>query len=239
LIVRPSVRRVFFFGASLFFESDFILKKDTALAGSDEVGRGPLAGPVVAATVILTDIQKGLKTLSTMNVDDSKKLKEKQRKEVLSLIDAKMLQGIKIELGGSLKGLGYYSIVEIQADEIDRINILQASLKAMKESLLICEEKKTRGSWLVDGNKLPADRPDNWRAETIIKGDTKSSVIGLASIIAKEYRDELMERFGNEYPGYGLERHAGYPTKAHKEAIEKLGPTPIHRRSFKGVKEFL
>ena len=223
----------------MFFESEFILKKDTALAGSDEVGRGPLAGPVVAATVVLTDIQKGLEALSTMNVDDSKKLKEKQRREVLSLIDAKMVQGEKIELGGSLKGLGYYSIVEIQADEIDRINILQASLKAMKESLLNCEEKESSGSWLVDGNKLPSEKPKNWRAETIVKGDTKSSVIGLASIIAKEYRDELMGKFGVKYPGYGLEKHAGYPTKAHREAIVKLGPTPIHRKSFKGVKEFL
>lgn len=223
----------------MYFESDFILKNDNSIAGSDEVGRGPLAGPVVAASVILVDIQKGLEILSTLNIDDSKKLKEKQRNDVIDQIDAKLISGKKIELGGPLKGLGYYSVVEIQPAEIDRINILQASLKAMKESLLISENKNSKGTWLVDGNKLPPDLPSKWRAETIIKGDSKSRLIGLASIIAKQYRDQLMAKLSKKYPGYGLERHAGYPTKFHREAIVKLGPTPIHRKSFKGVKEFL
>ncbi len=223
----------------MFFEDEFILKTDTAIAGTDEVGRGPLAGPVVAATVILTDYKAGLEALLDLKVDDSKKLNQKKRKAILTELGIDFNIGCKIGLGGSLKGLGYFSITEIQPDEIDRINILQASLKAMRESLSILESKKIIGSWLVDGNKLPHNPPKEWRCHTVVKGDSKSLVIALASIIAKEYRDDLMEDMGKKYPGYGLEKHAGYPTKQHREAIAKLGPTPIHRRSFKGVKEFL
>lgn len=225
-----------------FFESSYIQNADNALAGSDEVGRGPLAGPVVAATVVLKNVNEGLKKLSLLNIDDSKKLNEKKRRILLESIDIEidgLIPGKKYALSGPLKGLGYFSVVEIQAVEIDKINILQASLKAMKESLVVSQNKNSKGSWLVDGNKLPAECPKNWRAETIIKGDSKSLLIGLASIIAKEYRDQLMSNFGVKFPGYGLEKHAGYPTKAHRDAIAKLGPTSIHRKSFKGVKEFL
>lgn len=207
------------------------------MAASDEVGRGPLAGPVVAATVVVTDYEKVLSILSETGIDDSKKLTEKKRKSILDNLQVHMEAGSKIEFKGPLAGLGYYSIVEIQADVIDEINILQASLKAMGDSLKIA--KVGSGAWLIDGNKLPKEIPNKWRASTVVKGDSKSQLIGLASVIAKEYRDDLMIKLGNEYPGYGLENHAGYPTKFHKEAIEKLGPTPIHRKSFKGVKEFL
>lgn len=225
-----------------YFETNYTQKSDNALAGSDEVGRGPLAGPVVAATVVLTDIKKGLRELAKLNVDDSKKLNEKKRKVILELINIEaqsLVPGKKIALSGPLRKMGYFSVVEIQADEIDRINILQASLKAMKESLTFSQNKTSKGSWLVDGNKLPKELPKNWRSSSIIKGDSKSLVIGLASIIAKEYRDTLMQTLSKKYPGYGLEKHAGYPTQFHRDAIAELGPTPIHRKSFRGVKEYL
>lgn len=226
----------------MFFENEYILNTDSALAGSDEVGRGPLAGPVVAATVVLTKIEAGLHALGNIGVDDSKKLTQKTRERILTDLNISvdgLNTGAKIKLSGSLKNLGYFSVVEIGAPEIDSINILQASLKAMNESLKFAQNKNAKGAWLVDGNKLPVNIPTCWRAKAIVKGDTKSLVIALASVIAKEYRDKLMQRLALKYPGYGLEKHAGYPTQFHRDAIKELGITKIHRKSFRGVKEFI
>ncbi len=129
-------------------------------------------------------------------------------------------------------------LYECDREVIDEINILQASLLSMKN----CAHKlsaKRRTRALFDGNKIPSEMAKNISCEAIVKGDSKSALIGLASIFAKEYRDNLMEKYSLKYPGYGFEKHAGYPTKKHLEAIKKLGVTPIHRRSFKGVKEYI
>jgi ribonuclease HII len=232
----------FFFTKMPIFESKYILAKDNAIAGSDEVGRGPLAGPVVAATVVITKLSSALKKLELLEIDDSKKLNSNKRELILkelSIDISKLKKGSKIALAGPLKGCGYFCVVEIGPVEIDKINILQASLKAMGKSFEMARNKTFKGSWLIDGNKAPSEGPRFCRKVTVIKGDSKSKVIGLASIIAKQYRDLLMEKFAKKYPGYGFERHAGYPTKFHREAIALLGPTKIHRRSFKGVSQFL
>jgi ribonuclease HII len=224
------------------FESKYILTKDNAIAGSDEVGRGPLAGPVVAATVVLKDLGSALKILDKLDIDDSKKLNSNKRDLILkdlSIEVSKLKKGSKIALNGPLKGCGYFSVVEVGPVEIDRINILQASLVAMNESFNIARNKNFKGSWLIDGNKAPLNNLKSCRQETLIKGDSKSKVIALASIIAKQYRDQLMNKLAKKYPGYGLERHAGYPTQFHRDAIALLGITKIHRKSFKGVKEFI
>lgn len=224
------------------FESKYILIEDNAIAGSDEVGRGPLAGPVVAATVVLNNLSSALSILDKLSIDDSKKLNSKNRKtllEELSIEISSLKKGVKIALKGPLKGCGYFSVVEISPVEIDKINILQASLKAMSESFNIARNRNFKGSWLIDGNKAPLEDLKSCRQVTVIKGDSKSKVIGLASIIAKQYRDDLMAKFAKKYPGYGFERHAGYPTQFHRDAIHLLGTTKIHRKTFKGVKEFL
>ncbi len=224
------------------FETKYLLTKDNAIAGSDEVGRGPLAGPVVGATVVLIKPELSLKILAKLNVDDSKKLNSRKRDlilEELSIDLALIKQGSKIAFKGPLKGCGYFSIVEIGSVEIDKINILQASLKAMSKSFEVARNKTFKGPWLIDGNRAPENKLKAAREVTVIKGDSKSKVIGLASIIAKQYRDRLMSQFSIKYPGYGFERHAGYPTQFHRGAIDELGVTKIHRKSFKGVKEFL
>jgi ribonuclease HII len=203
--------------------------------GCDEVGRGPIAGPVVGCAVSLSETPKLMNFLKNLNVTDSKKLTEKKRKNILA------------ELGVDLENLvpdksyknhhGFmFCLQSIDEKTIDEINILQASLLAMKNSAIkILSDEK---SILIDGNKVFQIDGFKGNVEAIVKGDSKNMAIALASIIAKEYRDELMKKFDQKYPGYGLASHAGYPTKAHKEAVKKLGVLPIHRRSFKGVKEY-
>jgi ribonuclease HII len=183
------------------------------VAGVDEVGRGPLAGPVVAAAVILDDTQP------LFGLTDSKKLSEKKRKILSAEIKNKSLA---------------WSIACVEADEIDRINILQASLLAMKkavESLRLMPDH-----CLIDGNKLPQL---NCTAEAIVKGDLKEPAISAASIIAKVYRDQLMVEQAKLYPEYGFEKHKGYPTKQHREAIQVYGVLEIHRKSFAHVQKYL
>ena len=176
------------------------------IAGVDEVGRGCLAGPVIAAAVILK------KKLA--NLDDSKKLSPNKREELSMII---------IENS-------YYAFGSASPEEIDSINILQASLLAMKRAILnlpiIPDEV------LVDGNKKPdTDLPP----QTIIGGDSLIAEISAASIIAKVYRDNLMIEFNNKYPNYGFAQHKGYGTKAHLESIKSFGYCSIHRKTFKGV----
>lgn len=183
------------------------------LAGVDEVGRGPLAGPVVTAAVIL-DPERPIAGLA-----DSKALSEKRREELADIIREQALA---------------WSLGRAEVEEIDRLNILQATLLAMQRAvagLAVPAEHV-----LVDGNRCP-EFPCS--AEAVIGGDRTVPVISAASIIAKVARDREMVELDRHYPGYGLARHKGYPTKTHLEALERLGVTPIHRRSFGPVRRLL
>ena len=183
------------------------------IAGVDEVGRGPLAGDVVAAAVILDP------ATPIPGLNDSKKLSEKQRQELVMLIKE---HALALSIGRS------------SVAEIDSLNILQASLLAMQRAV----EALPRRPQLVyvDGNHLP-----NWRfqAKAIVRGDAKIPTIAAASVLAKVTRDCEMEALDSLYPGYGLAKHKGYPTKQHLEALAKLGPSPIHRKSFAPVSALL
>lgn len=228
---------------------NYLKAKDTFLAGTDEVGRGPLAGPVVGCCFLLNDVSnKKVKSLfefaDEWGVTDSKKLTQVKRLKViealgLSLSKLRPLAKMNITVS-KIDGLSF-SLTEISHTKIDEINILQASLLAMRTSFEKCTEgiDSLRGEVLVDGNKHLKIQTDLVRETPLVKGDSRSVLIGLSSIVAKEYRDLLMQKMAEKYPGYGLERHAGYPTKTHKEAIARIGPSPIHRRTFKGVKEHL
>jgi ribonuclease HII len=183
------------------------------LAGVDEVGRGPLAGDVVAAAVIL-DPAKPIEGLR-----DSKKLSEKKRQYLARQIRECALS---------------WSVARASVAEIDEINILQASLLAMRRAV---EGLSVQPEYvLVDGNRLPVW---NYPSQPVIGGDDRVAEIAAASILAKVQRDGEMELLDQQYPGYGLARHKGYPTKAHMEALRSLGVTPLHRRSFAPVRELL
>lgn len=177
------------------------------IAGVDEAGRGPLAGPVVAAAVILCE--GGIAGL-----DDSKKLRAKRRAELEALILARCIVGI-----------GMASV-----EEIDRINILQATFLAMTRAVEALPQAPAHV--LVDGNRLP-----KWRysAEAIIGGDALHPCISAASIIAKEHRDRIMVAADSDYPGYGWASNKGYGAAVHMAALREKGPTPLHRRSFAPV----
>lgn len=177
-----------------------------AICGIDEAGRGPLAGPVCAAAVILPE------GLDIPGLNDSKKLTDKKRRELFPIIEE---QAIAF-------GIGWAS-----QEEIDDINILQATFLAMSRAV---EQLSIRPDLaLVDGNRAPTlDLP----VETVVKGDSLSASIAAASVLAKVSRDDVMLRMAEEYPGYGFEVHKGYGTKAHYEALRNLGPSPIHRRTF-------
>jgi len=176
------------------------------VAGVDEVGRGCLAGPVIAAAVILKKPIPGLK--------DSKKLSSKAREHLYELIIENSI----------------FSFGSASPKEIDEINILQASLLAMKRAIL--NLSVIPGMILVDGTHKPDIQID---AKTIIGGDSIVNEISAASIIAKVYRDNLMIKFDNDYPNFYFAKHKGYGTKLHLEAIKKHGITSIHRKTFKGV----
>lgn len=183
------------------------------VAGVDEVGRGPLAGPVTAAAVVLDPrhIPEGL--------NDSKQLSAKKRHSLL----VQLLAHADV------------SVAHASVAEIDEVNILQASHIAMVRA--IAGLKCSADFALIDGNKIP--KTLNLPAQAIIKGDTLSVSIAAASIVAKIRRDALMWDLAQQFPGYGWETNAGYPTKAHKAALSKLGVTPHHRRSFKPVHNIL
>jgi len=186
---------------------------ETWVAGVDEVGRGPLAGPVVTAAVIL-DPEKPISGLA-----DSKVLGEKKREALFDEIQAKAKS---------------WAIGRAEVEEIDKINILQATMLAMQRA--VAGLTLQPGHVLVDGNRCP-DLPCT--AEAIVKGDGKIPAISAASIIAKVTRDREMVLLDAEYPGYGLAGHKGYPTKMHMAALQELGVTPIHRRSFAPVRRAL
>lgn len=184
------------------------------LAGTDEAGRGPLAGNVVAAAVILNP------DLHISGLDDSKKLTERKRRLLSEEIKQKALS---------------WSLVSISPRQIDEMNILQASLLAMKtavENLDVAPDHV-----FVDGNKtLPACFCDN---TAIIKGDSRVAEISAASILAKVERDSQMLELHKQYPQYGFDKHKGYPTRAHREILHAIGPCPVHRRSYAPVREVL
>lgn len=208
------------------------------LAGSDEVGRGPLAGPVVACSVVVPreSVADFLAVLGALKVSDSKQLSEKKRTYILKELNIDLS---KLQTEKCYEFLGAKFVISaLSSQEIDQHNILRASMMAMEKSF---RALALNGSvwWMVDGNKAPCQAPLDHTIECVVKGDQKSLIIGIASIIAKAYRDSLMTQYALEYPGYGLEKHAGYPTAFHREAIASLGPSAIHRLSFKGVKEYV
>ena len=204
---------------SLYEFDSAVSEESLSLVGVDEVGRGPLAGPVVAAAVALK------KRTGLFGLNDSKKLSPKKRKALLD----------EIALSAHI-AIGFASV-----DEIDEINIYQASRLAMKRAVDYLPVLPKM--MLIDGNaKIDIDIPQ----KTIIKGDAKSACIAAASIVAKVYRDAWMEAYDYFYPGYGFSGHKGYGTKQHLTALEKQGPCPIHRKSFspitkyfRGINEFL
>ena len=188
----------------LFFDPNLALT-----AGVDEAGRGPLAGPVVAAAVIL-DPENPIEGLA-----DSKKLTAKKREALEPLIKERALA---------------WCVAEASVEEIDEINILQATMLAMQRAVA---GLKVQPEFVqVDGNRIPK-LP--MMAEAIVKGDAKVAVISAASILAKTHRDAYMMEQAHRYPGYGFEKHMGYGTAEHIKAIETLGVLPIHRKTFKPI----
>ena len=183
------------------------------IAGIDEAGRGPLAGPVVSAAVILPP------GFDSTGINDSKKLTERRRSLLYEHIYAHATA---------------VSIGIVDPVEIDRINILQAAKLSM--AMAVANLRPRPDALIIDGNfNIPSALPQ----KPIVKGDTRSVTIAAASIVAKVSRDKLMQRYHEDYPQYGFDRHKGYPTKAHKNAIGTHGPCLIHRRSFRGVSEHL
>jgi len=188
------------------------------IIGTDEAGRGPLAGPVYAAAVALPD------DFPFEILNDSKKMTEKARERAESVIKEKALA---------------WAVASVGPEEIDRINILNAALKAMTIS---CEEVeiqlRAKGydsfKVLADGNRMP---PVKLECETVVKGDSKIHEIMAASILAKTGRDRYMLEAAEKWPQYGFEKHKGYPVASHYKAIEEYGPCPIHRLTFKGVSQ--
>ncbi|WP_372520622.1 ribonuclease HII [Candidatus Ruminimicrobiellum ovillum] len=193
---------------SLFeFDKDFYNKGLQFVSGVDEAGRGPLAGPVVAAAVILP------KDIFIDGVNDSKKLTEKKRNLLFEEIKKKAFS---------------YGIGIVDAKIIDEINILQATFLAMRKAL---EQLSVKPDLvLIDGNHTIPNLQNKQQA--IVSGDAKSACIACASILAKVTRDNMMYEYAKQYPQYNFEKHKGYGTKAHIEAIEKYGPCPIHRMTF-------
>lgn len=203
---------------TFFYERELYRRGKDLVAGVDEAGRGPLAGPVVAACVILP------RDCTYQVFQDSKKLTARQRDRLFEVL----------QHNGALIGIGLAG-----PREIEKLNILQASLLAMKRALTECTVASNGcppDYLLVDGGfriPVPIDQL------TLVKGESKSASIAAASIIAKVTRDRFMTEAHHRYPQFGFHRHQGYPTKEHRQAISCHGPCSLHRRTFRGVKEFL
>ncbi|MCD5411898.1 ribonuclease HII [Thermodesulfovibrionales bacterium] len=199
------------------YEYDESIKRDGAkvIAGMDEAGRGPLAGPVVAAVVVLDE------GFRINNIRDSKKVPEKEREQLFC----------EILLSDATIGI---SIVD--EEEIDRLNILEATRLAMHNAIidLTKDTANMPDIILIDALNIPSIKI---RQASIIKGDTKSASIASASIVAKVVRDKIMIKYHSKYPQYDFDKHKGYATKAHLDKIRKYGPSPIHRKSFRKVRD--
>lgn len=189
------------------YEYSFLSKGNVVIAGVDEAGRGPLAGPVVAAAAILNVDD------DFIYLNDSKKVTPKRRDILYNDIMNRTIYGIGI----------------VSAEEIDEMNILQATYKAMRMAI---DKLSKRPEVLLNDAVIIPGIDESIHQEKIIKGDAKSVSIAAASILAKVTRDRYMEEFGEKYPEYGFEKHKGYGTKAHIEAIKKYGITPEHRKTF-------
>ena len=176
------------------------------VCGADEAGAGPLAGAVYAAAVILPP------GLELAGLNDSKKVSPRKREELFAQIQAQAVA---------------WAVASVDEGEIDRINILNARMLAMDRAIQALDPAQEYA--LIDGNRNTGIRCPN---ETVVKGDGRSASIAAASILAKVSRDRYMKELDARYPGYGFARHKGYPTKAHYEALRRLGPCPIHRRTF-------
>ena len=187
-------------------EDEYFAKGLTLVCGVDEAGRGPLAGPVCAAAVILPP------HIEIPGLNDSKKLTDKRRRELMPIIKEKAIAW----------GVGFAS-----HQEIDEINILQATFLAMERALADLHVKPELA--LIDGNR---EKDFGIPVKTVVKGDSRSASIAAASVIAKVTRDDLMLSLAEEYPQYGFDIHKGYGTKAHYEALRLYGPSPIHRMTF-------
>ena len=187
-------------------EEELFAQGIVSVCGIDEAGRGPLAGPVCAAAVILPP------HLEIPGLNDSKKLSDKRRRELMPVIKEQAIA---------------YGIGMASHEEIDQINILQATFLAMERALAQLEGKAKFA--LIDGNRK---KDFGLPVMTVVKGDSRSANIAAASILAKVTRDDLMEALAEEYPQYGFEIHKGYGTKAHYEALRTYGPSPIHRMTF-------
>lgn len=195
------------------YENELYLKGYNNIAGTDEAGRGPLAGPVVAAAVILP------KGLIIEGINDSKKLSEKKREELSYIIKEKAVA---------------YSIVFVDEKKIDEINIYEASRLAMIKAI---SSLKVKADYVLS-DAMPINSLDV-EVLPIIKGDAKSASIAASSILAKVARDHYMEKLDSKYPEYGFKKHKGYPTKAHIEAIKKYGVLDCHRKTYGPVREQL
>jgi ribonuclease HII len=182
------------------------------IAGVDEAGRGPLAGPVVAAAVLFREHE------IIWRSRDSKALSAMQRTELHAGILANLEVGIGI----------------CSPEEIERMNILAASLEAMRRA--VANLRLVPELVLVDGNHSPVGP---WRTQAIVQGDARVHTIGAASIVAKVERDRIMTEAAQRYPEYGFEQHFGYPTARHRELIARIGPCALHRKTFRGVREFV
>ncbi|OFZ20503.1 MAG: hypothetical protein A2202_07930 [Bdellovibrionales bacterium RIFOXYA1_FULL_36_14] len=225
------------------FDRDFLRGKKGFLSGVDEVGRGCLAGPVVSSCIFmeyekLSEAQKLLRDLSSLDITDSKKLSPKKRQHILKhfqLIPSELKLDQVISLMQFKNCRLLASISSISNTLIDKINILNASLLSMKNAFELVYKKNSDGVLLVDGNMgLPLDHLPIV-IKPIVKGDQKSLLIGLASILAKEYRDFLMLKMDVMYPGYNFKKNVGYGTSEHLSQLRTKGECKIHRRTFRGV----
>lgn len=194
------------------YEQQLYDENITLIGGVDEVGRGPLAGPVVAACVILDP------SLPILGLNDSKQLSATRRKQLVDTINERSLA---------------VTIAQATPEEIDRLNIYQATKLAMERA--VAELNHPVEHLLIDAMTIAVDIPQ----QSIIKGDTHSNSIAAASIIAKEYRDQLMTDFSQQYPAYDFDSNMGYGTSAHLAALRKVGICPIHRRSFEPIKSMV
>lgn len=186
-----------------------LLAHPRGAVGVDEVGRGALAGPVVAAAVVLP------RRFNLEGIDDSKRLSRAQRERQASRIRSEAI----------------WAIAEVAAEEVDRMNVLQAAMSAMMSA--VWELGARSGQILIDGDRVPKDMPANTRS--VIGGDSLYACIAAASILAKTYRDALMRAYGSQFPAYGFERNVGYGTPEHLVALERCGPCAQHRHTFEPV----